>query len=620
MVSKRNLAMMLTMFGIVLLLFLSTVVLKEYFNDYDVNHAAEAERISLLDEAQAADPASAKQHVIYVGSQDTGYYRPAQEWAGYRKLSYEEASNVQAGVRMAQAHKNAETYLLLDGSVLETNTEPAAEQLLQYVQEGGVVIFCSLPAYQTLQNSAALIELLGIQNFRGESATLQEIRLYQGFLLGGEVYYSFDEDQIPERIDMAQEIPWYDVSSRTKSYMVGYVKAAEKEALGLNNEDMPAILWRCSCGSGYAFAVNGSFMEGEAALGILDAVVYESSAYALYAVVNAQNLSVTGFPDLTSENEAEFTRMYGFNSLQFCRDILWPSLVAAAQNGGWKITSFFTTRMDQSSMDEANMEALIDYLKYFNEETTETGICLGRKEDTDLRFSLQEEANRLDVLGLRYPFTGAYVRPENEAQLTRLLRPYGYLSSYPDLRTVVGEYDAEWGIFSRLTDQITRQSVTLDGYRYTYQDDFRLKSLQTALGYSNVQADIYRIVWPETGEDTWEIASEKLASHIDTYWKPFSAFEKTTITESDRRLRLFLNETITSSAVSAGNGREITIRVENFENEAWVMLRTHGEELQAMEGGSWEQIETDAYLLHLTAQTVTVRLGTQRGTHYYDGE
>lgn len=618
MLSKRNLAMMLTMFGIVLLLFLSTVILKEYFNDYEVNHAAQTERITLLDEAQPG--AAAAQHVVYVGAQDTGYYRPVQEWARYRKLSYEEAADALAGVRLAQAYQSGQTYLLLDGSVLETDPEPAAQQLLEYVRAGGVVVFCTLPAYQTLQNSAALTELLGIQNCRGESATLQEIRLYEGFLLGGEVHYSFDEDQIPERIDMDRQIPWYDVSARTKSYMVGYIKAAEKEALGLNNEDMPAMLWRCSSGSGCAFAVNGNYMEGAAALGILDAVVYESSAYALYAVVNAQNLSVTGFPDLTNENEAEFTQKYGFNSQQFCRDILWPSLVAAAQNGGWKITAFFTTRMDQSSMGRADMDGLIDYLKYFNEETTETGLCLGRRADADLRASLQEEASRLDALGLRYPFTGAYIRPENEAQLARLLRLSGSVSACPGLRTVVGEYDPQLGMFSRLTEQITRQSVTLDGYRYTYQDDFRTKSLQTSLGYSNVQADIYRIIWPQTDADAWEIASEKLASHIDTYWKPFSVFEKTTITESDRRLRLFWNETVTSSAAAEGNGQTITIRVEHFEQEAWLMLRTHGEEILAMEGGSWEQIETDAYLLHLTAADAAVRLGTQRGTHYYDGE
>ena len=45
MLSKRNLAMMMTMIMVVLVLFLSSEVLKEYYNDYDVNHAAETEII-----------------------------------------------------------------------------------------------------------------------------------------------------------------------------------------------------------------------------------------------------------------------------------------------------------------------------------------------------------------------------------------------------------------------------------------------------------------------------------------------------------------------------------------------------------------------------------------------
>ena len=45
MLSKRNFAMMITMVVVVLALFLSSVVLKEYFNDYDVNHAADTELI-----------------------------------------------------------------------------------------------------------------------------------------------------------------------------------------------------------------------------------------------------------------------------------------------------------------------------------------------------------------------------------------------------------------------------------------------------------------------------------------------------------------------------------------------------------------------------------------------
>ena len=45
MLSRRNFVMMLTMFGVILVLFLSSAVLKEYFNDYDVNHAVQEESI-----------------------------------------------------------------------------------------------------------------------------------------------------------------------------------------------------------------------------------------------------------------------------------------------------------------------------------------------------------------------------------------------------------------------------------------------------------------------------------------------------------------------------------------------------------------------------------------------
>ena len=45
MLSRRTLVMILTMFCVVLVLFLSTAVLKEYFNDYGINHSALEEQL-----------------------------------------------------------------------------------------------------------------------------------------------------------------------------------------------------------------------------------------------------------------------------------------------------------------------------------------------------------------------------------------------------------------------------------------------------------------------------------------------------------------------------------------------------------------------------------------------
>ena len=612
MLSRRNLVMMLTMFGVVLVLFLSTAVLREYFNDYDVNHAAQEERILPAAGASTADG----QQVVYVGAQDTDLYEPVVEWTEYRKMALHEAMDVQTGLDRAGQYDHQDVLLLLDGDALEQDTRQSAEALTAYVQDGGTVIFCSLPSYETIRSCEALRLLLGIQQLRSPSVEVLEYWLYQGFLLGGDVCYPYDALQPPKNLDIENVLPWYDISAGTKTYMVGYLPAQEQQTMGLNREDLPAVVWRNSLGDGCVFAVNGDFMRGESALGFLDAMVYESRSYALYAVVNAQNLCVTGFPDLTVENEDQMARMYVFNTRQLCRDVLWPSLVAASREGGWKLSAFVSLKQSAGSGKKPEMDDLISYLKYFNEEDAEACLALGRMDDPNLRLSVTQDRQALDAIGLNYAFSGAWLRSENAGQLPGLLQPDGTMEVFPSIRTVVSEPAPGQRVLSWLTGQMTRQSVTMDGYRYTYQDDLRLRSLQTALGYSNVQADIFRVLWLENSEDSWEKVSEMLASVIATYWKPFAAFDKTTISESDRRVRLFLNQRVTSQESRLPQGRQISIQVENFAGDAWLMLRTHGETLQTMEGGTWTQIEEDAYLLHLTRENAAVGLQSKLQPHY----
>lgn len=614
MLSKRNFGMMMTIILVILILFLSSAVLREYFNDYNENHSADSEWVKRSEETKETKDSKNSEknwHIIYIGKQDTGYYESIQEWCTYRKAEFEEYSETKKALKKAEAYEKENTYLLISGSVLEKDTETVSDSLISYVEAGGKIIFCSLPDYLVIAKSETLKNLLGIQQLRAKTVTLQEIWLYGGFLLGGETCYSFDELQDPDRIDMEREIPWYDISSRTKTYMVGFIKAEEQTKQELHNEDMPAIIWRCNIGEGSVFAVNGDYMEGKSTLGILDAMVYESQNYALYSIVNTQNLSVTGFPDLTKENEKKFAEVYGFDSKQFCQNIVWPDLVSVAQDGDWKITAYLAKKQDNVSKEDADVKSLVDYLKYFNEESAEAGISLGRMNDTDIQKSLEADKQEIEKQDITYPFSGAYIRSENEEQLSKLVKDEK-LKIFSDVRTICKAYDEEQPVFSWLTDWITTQAITMNGYQYTYKDDFRLKSIQTTLGYSNVQVDLYQLIWPQEREDEWEVVSEKLASNISTYWNPFSVFEKTTITESDTRVRRLLNESVTSSR----KADKISIKVENFNEDAWMMLRTHGEKIDSMKNGSWEKIEDDAYLLHLTSSQATVTLKSDTELYY----
>lgn len=620
MLSKRNFAMMMLMNLVVLVLFLFSAVLKEYFNDYDVNHAAETELIDKIDQKidedgntdTRWDSLPADQKVLYIGTMDNSYYRVMKEWSGYRKKSFRVFGSLEAADEIIRIQEEKKPYILIDGQLIEKNPEDAATKLSEYVEQGGVVIFYRLPSYQTIEGCGNLQNLLGIQHLRGESVKLHEIRIYSGFLLGGETCYSFEGVEEPELIDMEREVPWYDISARTKSYMVGFISAEEKESMALNNEDMPAIIWRSNMGTGSVFAVNGDYMEGEASLGILDAMVYETEEYSLYPVVNAQNLSIAGFPDLTVENEEKLAETYGMTNQQFCRDILWPSFVAAAQKNNWKITSYLSVKQRDESEKEPNQDDLIDYLKYFNEESAEAGVSLGRIDSSDIRLSVSDEKETLKSWDMDYVFAGGYVRKENKDKLASLIDGNGQMEYFQDIRTVVGEYEKDQQILSWMTDKITLQNATTDAYRHSYKDSLWLKSLETSLGYSNIQVDIYRVLWPESKDDQWEKVAEKMAANIDTYWKPFAAFDKTTISQSDSRVRNFLNGSIESTR----EGNQIAIRTKDFTGDAYLLLRTHGEKLEEMTGGSWTQVEEDTYLLQLTAAEAFVTLKQEIDLYY----
>ena len=151
MLSKRNFAMMMTMIIVVLVMFLSSVVLKEFFNDYDVNHAAQAALIGKKEppagEAGAPedskDPFSARQ-MLYLGTVDNGYCRAIQEWADYRKQSLRILSSVDEAEGFFRSDAQKKACLLVDGELLADDPEPAAEKLTQYVEQRGIVIFYRL--------------------------------------------------------------------------------------------------------------------------------------------------------------------------------------------------------------------------------------------------------------------------------------------------------------------------------------------------------------------------------------------------------------------------------------------------------------------------------------------
>ncbi len=76
------------------------------------------------------------------------------------------------------------------------------------------------------------MDFLGIYKVVSEKTKLTGVKLFEGLLLGGEVVYETPkEKEEKERQDLQLEIPWYQVGSGTKTYMVGLLDHSKQEKL-----------------------------------------------------------------------------------------------------------------------------------------------------------------------------------------------------------------------------------------------------------------------------------------------------------------------------------------------------------------------------------------------------
>ena len=140
-----------------------------------------------------------------------------------------------------------------------------------------------------------------------------------------------------------------------------------------------------------------------------------------------------------------------------------------------------------------------------------------------------------------------------------------------------------------------------------------MRSLQTALGYSNILMDMYPLSWPQSTEQVWEKMYDSFSRNINTFWKPFTIFAKTTATESDNRVRKLLGLDYQDTCEE----NMISLQVDNLGEDAWFILRTQEQEIEKADGAEFQKIEEDAYLLRIKEKNVRIYLKDTGALYYY---
>lgn len=605
MVSRRNFLSIAIIMFVLFVMFQFTGVAKESWNEYGINNYAVETQTNLTKQDAYTDTGKVNgDYVIYIGDLEDGDVGSVvNQWCTYTKREVQSYTSL-AEYQLDET--NNPEVILLDSHYM--NWDMDVSMLQKLVDENVNLIFCNLPDTQIIAEHEELIEMLGITLINADQVQLEGIKLFDGFLLGGEQQYIVEDNENLEQQDMDLEVPWYCTSAGVKVYMVGMLD--EEKYADIKNEFWPSIIWRSDVGKTRIFAVNGDYLSGNTGIGILDAMMSEMHDYEIYPVVNAQTIVALNYPGLTSENAAEMNTRYSRSQTAVFRDIVWPGLVSLTNAMNAKITCMMSPQFDYSDAQEPDADELEYYLKMVSEQSGEVGLTATTVSDTSLEKKLSKDYTFLHKQVPDYEFLSFYTGSSDTKAAVGQLNT----DMMQSVRTLLVDYDVHNPVISYATSDVTALRATEDGFSHTYSEDLRMRSLETALGYSTITADMQRVLYPDNSDDEWENLYEKLSSYTITYWKPFSTFEQTTLAESDERAREFLAMDYEDSRVDD----TITLNIQHADQETWFILRTHGESISAVKGGSYEEIEEGAYLITAEQSEVSIQLKNDIELYYYN--
>ena len=606
MVSRRKFFSIAIMMFVLLFLFQFSMVLRDRQNTYDVNSnlAPKQNDGKNVWKNEELDPASVgttdRGYVLFVGDSSSDMAEAVSRWCTYAKWDISKCSSME---KFKENDKNLPGMLILESEkyALDDNLKKIEE----LEQKGVIIVFGCLEDPKNIEKNQELQDFLGIYKIVSKKTELTGAKLFEGLLLGGEVIYETPEDKDErDRQDLQLNVPWYQVGSGTKTYMVGLLdQSKQKETV--ENEGLPTLIWRNGIRNGSIFCVVGDYMKDSTALGLLDGMVAEASSYYIYPVVNAQNLSMINFPVFADENNEQMMELYSQSITGMARDIMWPSLISIVEKGGLKMTCFMQPQTNYEDGIEPTSRDLVFYLKQMKEQNAEAGLSLQYKNAESLRDKLNQDAEFFRKADSSYKYGAAYTEEKDLDTVKALMNT----ELMKNVSTLVCEYTEDEPVISYCTDSVTLQSVTSDGMNYTYSDDIRMRSIQSSLGYTDVMLNMQKIFWPERKKDRWQIMQKRFSSNLLTYWKNFTGFDSTTLSESNTRTRTFLNLDFSETRTDD----EITLKTS--ESGSWFILRTHGEEIEEIEGGTQKKLEDNVYLIQAQDTTVKIQVKTA-GLHY----
>ena len=588
---------------LVLFMFQFSGIIRKKYNNFDENKYAVSEKNDLnnnnvftvlTDEDKVVKSISG--YIVYIGDINTKTGNTVYEWCNYTKR------NLLVYKTVSQYHRYNEKYpdaVLIDSDYVNIDSDIDTFSLL--TDYGINLVFCTLPSYSAISENQRFEQLCGISPHR-ESVNASGLKLYSGFLLGGEAWYTKENDPDGKFQNMKLTMPWYNTSNATKTYMSAVVES--EDGSKIDNEDQPAVIWRKSHDHAYVFCINGDYIKDISGIGILTAIMSESKDLDIYPVVDSQSVIVNNFPMFSFENDDAVEKYYLRNTSSLLENVIWPDISNLAESTGARFTFMAAPQINYSDNNFVSVREMDYFFRLFSEISSEAGLTTTRDDATSIDEKLTADAGIFSNYLSNYKFTSIIARKD---ELENVLSSKNSLID--DVNTIVTDSQDYGGtkLFSYVNDNVINVECPVTSDKYTYSDDFRQRCFQTALAYTNIEFNMTGVCNPDDEKELWNEEIKLKSTALTSYMKNSKMFTKCSISQADKRIREFMAADYSYKQ----NSSYVSLDITGAQDTARFIVRLRTGEVENVSGAVCTKVEKGVYLITAQSKHVEMTIKTE---------
>ncbi len=525
--------------------------------------------------------------ILSEGTEDT-VSRLLTEWCVYNKYLY----RLYSSLPDEEAIRDYDVVLFGDYKVKAMDLG----LLYTYASLGKTMIFTRLPDYWEICLNRRLMDFFGIRAGVSEAVTADGIKVFSDFMISKERLYT-EGDYFGNEDDTQISVPYYSLAPGYEVYAVGLLD--NQELLGIENRELPPLLWRATTEEAFVCVINSELFDGMSLLGVLTGFMSHLGDYYVYPVVNAQTISLTGYPYFSDENGEALEQLYSRTSEAVARDLLWPNIIQILKNYGGSYSFFAAPQLDYLDGVGSKEDYLGFYLREIGKLPGNMGLSLGQVSDISLEDMVAEDEAFFKESLPDYDFSALYTADFTAGELEGSLK--GGLLEHISL--VMSDYREGDRLIDFLEEGILSVKFNLDGYRHETRDDLRMACIENALGMCNMKVDIGRVFYPGGAFDEWNNLSLEW-SKGDTYFKDYSMLDMVPVYEMEKRVKRFL----AMDYVCEYGQNDVSIRIDHFDEEAYFILCTNNRSIDYIENGTAKPISATKYLIKATDGNVRIHM------------